>query len=103
MNLFGGYMALTLGKKNNYSGDEEPCESNAITLTSVSSKTTYPQNYPYLVVKTHEKLIPDHNAIYEDRFTTFSQLFILSHVVAGEPLPASQAEVCPAQAQSSQH
>jgi hypothetical protein len=99
LNLLGGVTTVSSGT-NNYSGDDEPCESKAITLTS-SRKRTYPQKYPYLVVKTYEKLIPDHNAIYEDRFTTFAQVFILSHVVAGSsPLPTSPARACSAPTQS---
>jgi len=99
MNLMGASAAVVLGA-NDYSG-RVPEASDPIKLTSVSGKSTgspYAANYPYLVVKTDEKLIPNHNAIYNERFTTFTQAFMLWHVLQGIPLPADgvKKQQCPA-------
>ena len=64
-----------------------------VELKGVGSKEgdpTYASNYPYLVVKTDENLIADHNAIYSERFTTFAQVFVINHIVSGKPLPGGK-------------
>jgi hypothetical protein len=42
--------------------------------------TQYAANFPYLVIKTGEKLIPDHNAIYGENFTDFLRRFYVRHI-----------------------
>lgn len=47
----------------------------------------YAADYPYLVVSTTAAVIPDHNAIYDTKFITFAQQFLLKHITFEEPLP----------------
>jgi hypothetical protein len=70
---------------------------NGVELKGVVIKKDEPKyasNYPYLVVKTDENLIADHNAIYSERFTTFSQVFVIKHIVRPKPVPLPGDEPC---------
>ncbi len=89
LQLMGGVIAVQAGQ-NQYGGDADPSQKT-IALKPVPNASTgsiYAANYPFLVVKTGESLIPNHNAIYNERFTTFTQVFMLSHVLNDTPLPA---------------
>ncbi|TVO68323.1 hypothetical protein [Denitromonas ohlonensis] len=94
LQLMGGVFAIQAGQ-NQYGGDDDP-RQKALALKAVpspSASTSYAANYPFLVVKTGEKVIPDHNAIYNERFTTFTQVFMLSHVLNGTPLPSDKGKL----------
>ena len=45
-----------------------------------NAKAGYPPRYPYLVVSTDKRLIPDHNQIYGEDFTNFIRRFYLRHI-----------------------
>lgn len=93
LQVLGGLTAVQLGG-NHYVGDEDP-KAKSVKLTSVpsqSSSSTYSANYPYLVVKTDETLIPNHNAIYNERFTSFSQVFMLAHVLSPKRPPSDDGK-----------
>ena len=55
-----------------------------VNLTSVESPK-YASSYPYLVVNTDKGVIADHNAIYNERFITFTQMFFIRHVAGSKP------------------
>ncbi len=54
------------------------------------------RSYPYLVVRTGGPIIPNHNAIYSERFIDFSQLFLLYHIAGlhSLPLPGGPEGLC---------
>ena len=56
----------------------------------------YAAGYPYLVVTTDAGVIADHNAIYNDHFINFAQLFFLNHIASPRPalLPGDAEESC---------
>jgi hypothetical protein len=57
----------------------------------------YAPNYPYLVVQTDGRIIPDHNSIYTERFVEFMHLFFLQHVALQHTFPAdcwNKLEAC---------
>jgi hypothetical protein len=59
-----------------------------LKLRPAAAGSRYATNYPYLVVTTDAEVIADHNAIYSEKFTTFTQQFLLKHIVLKQPLPA---------------
>ncbi len=59
-----------------------------------ASSPMYASNYPYLVVTTDEGVIADHNAIYNERFITFAQLFFLYHIGTTSPLTGDSGPKC---------
>lgn len=60
-----------------------------LNLTPAAANSKYATNYPYLVVTTDAEIIAGHNAIYNNKFTTFTQQFLLKHIVFKQPLPAA--------------
>ena len=59
----------------------EPVENKKTEHSSPS----YASNYPYLVVNTNAEMIADHNAIYNNRFTLFTQMFFINHIIKSKP------------------
>jgi hypothetical protein len=50
----------------------------------------YSANYPYLVVRTDSKIIPDHNTIYSEPFIQFLHSFFLLHIANELPFEADR-------------
>jgi len=70
----------------NQSDSNKVLEANAETdygdgiILKQNAKAGYPPRYPYLVVSTDKRLIPDHNQIYGEDFTNFLRRFYLRHI-----------------------
>lgn len=71
-------------------GGGTPNYGAEVELRPVCRPSAQP-GYPYLVVRTDRQVIANHNAIYNERFTDFTQLFLLNHVSGPRSAPLGGA------------